>query len=193
MYGLAGDGTVVINSNYLWLTDVDVRQYTRAELEGRRICHRVAEFLRKHLPGFENAVVIQTAEDWGQRRNRLIEGRATLTKDDVEAAREWDDVIGRFPLKSPGEPPYGVEIPFGVMVLKKVEGLLVASGKSVSTNPVGLIRGMSRCMTLGEAAGVAAALGAKTNTPAEQVPIRDIQKQLIAQGAYLGEEERFRR
>ncbi|MCL6520025.1 MAG: FAD-dependent oxidoreductase [Armatimonadetes bacterium] len=193
MYGLAGDGTVVINSNYLWLTDVDARQYTRAELEGRRMCHKVAEFLRKHLPGFENAVVIQTAEDWGQRRNRLIEGRSTLTKDDVADGREWDDVIGRFPLKAPGEPPYGVEIPFGVMAPKRVEGLLVASGKSVSTDPVGLLRGMSRCMTLGEAAGVAAALGAQSNTPAEQVPIRDIQKQLIAQGAYLGEEDRFRR
>lgn len=191
MYGLAGDGTVVINSNYMWLTDVDVRLYSKAELEGRRVCHRVAEFLRKHLPGFEKAIVVQTAEDWGQRRNRLIEGRTTLTNDDVIAGREWDDVIGRFPLKQVGEPRFGVEIPFGVMVPLNVEGLLVASGKSISTDPVGLIRGMSRCMTLGEAAGVAAAIGSRSDTPAERVPIREVQKQLVAQGAYLGPAERL--
>jgi len=74
-----------------------------------------------------------------------------------------------------------------------VEGVLVASRRSVSKDPVGRVRGMSRCRTLGEAAGVAADRGAQPNTPAEQVPIRDIKKQLIAQGAYLGEEDRFRR
>ena len=187
MYGLRGSGTVVINSNYLWLDGVDVRQFTRAELEGRRMCHRAAEFLRKHLPGFENAAVIATAEDWGQRRARLIEGRKTLTKEDVEVGRRWDDVIGLSP-NGRAEP---FEIPFGVMVPKEVEGLLVASGKSVSTDPVGLIRGMSRCMTLGEAAGVASALGASTSAPANQVPIRDIQRRLVAQGAYLGPPERL--
>mgnify|MGYP001346078953 CR=1 FL=1 len=77
------------------------------------------------------------------------------------------------------------------MVPKEVEGLLVASGKSVATEPPGLIRGMSRCMTLGEAAGVAASLGAKTGVSAHRVPIREIQAQLVSQGAYLGEPDRL--
>lgn len=191
MYGIRGDGTVTVNSNYMWVTDVDVRQYSRAELEGRRHCRRTTEFLRKRLPGFENAALIQTADDWGQRRNRLIEGRATLTKDDAATGRTWDDVIGRFPLKQEGEPPHGVEIPFGVMVPLEIEGLLVPSGKSASTDPVGLIRGMSRCMTLGEAAGVAAAIGARTGVSPAKVPIRDVQRQMVAQGVYLGEAERL--
>ena len=191
MYGIRGDGTVVINSNYLWIEDVDVRLFTKAELEGRRMCHYAADFLRKHLPGFESAAVIDTADDWGQRRSRLIEGMSTLTKDDMAAGRKWDDVIGRTPRKFPSEPPHGVEIPFGIMVPREVEGLLVASGKSVSTEPVGLIRGMSCCMTLGEAAGVAAALGARQRVSPERVPITDIQRRLIAQGAYLGEPERL--
>ena len=191
MYGLKGDGTVVINSNYLYFEGVDVRNFTKAELEGRRMCHKTAEFLRKHLPGFENAVVIATAEDWGQRRARLLEGQKTLTKEDVESGRTWDDVIGRFPLKQPNEPPDGIEIPFGIMVPQEVEGLLVASGKSVCTEPPGLIRGMSRCMTLGEAAGVAAALAARKSISPSEVPMREIQKQLVAQGVYLGEPNRL--
>ena len=191
MYGLKGDGTVVINSNYLYFEGVDVRNFTKAEMEGRRMCHKTAEFLRKHLPGFEDAAVIATAEDWGQRRARLIEADALLTKEDVKSGREWADVIGRCPHKRPGEPPYGFEIPFGIMVPRKIEGLLVASGKAVATEPPGLIRGMSRCMTLGEAAGVAAALGAKTGISAHRVSIGEIQAQLVSQGAYLGEPDRL--
>jgi hypothetical protein len=77
------------------------------------------------------------------------------------------------------------------MVPKAVEGLLVASGKAVATEPPGLIRGMSRCMTLGEAAGVAAGLGAKRGISAHKVPIREVQQQLVSQGAYLGEPARL--
>lgn len=99
-------------------------------------------------------------------------------------------MIGRSPH---GDLPFGFEIPFGIMVPQEVEGLLVPSGKSVSTEPVGLVRGMSRCMTLGEAAGVAAALGARQGVSPDKVPIRDIQRQLVAQGAYLGEPERLAR
>lgn len=188
MYGLKGDGTVVVNSNHMWVDGVDVRQFTKAELEGRRVCHKVAEFLRRHLPGFENAAVIATAEDWGQRRARLIEGQSTFTNDEMKAGKTWDDAIGRLPR---GDYPHGIEVPFGIMVPREVQGLLVASGKSVSTDPVGLIRGMCPCMLLGEAAGVAAALGARAGTPPAQVPIHDVQKQLVAQGAYLGEPDRL--
>ena len=191
MYGVKGDGTVTINSNYLYFEGVDVRNFTKAEMEGRRMCHKTAEFLRKHLPGFEQAVVIATAEDWGQRRSRLIEAEAQLTKEDVESGREWPDVIGRCPHKRPGEPPYGFEIPFGIMIPKGARGLLNASGKAVCTEPPGLIRGMSRCMTLGEAAGVAASLGAKADVSAHGVPIREVQQQLVDQGAYLGEPARL--
>lgn len=190
MYGLKGDGTVVINSNYLYLDGVDVRNFTKGELEGRRICHRTADFLRKHLPGFENAVVVSTAEDWGQRRARLIQGKTLLTREDIQSGREWDDVIGR---TRDGDSPYGAEMPFGIMVPKEIEGVLVASGKSVSTEPVGIVRGMSRCMTLGEAAGVAAAIAAGSQTSPDNVPIRDIQRQLVRQGAYLGEPDRLAR
>jgi hypothetical protein len=106
--------------------------------------------------------------------------------------KKWDDVIGRVPIKSPDGPKYGFEVPFGIMVPKEVENLLTASGKSVSTDPVGMIRGISSCMMLGEAAGVAAALGAKQGVSPHAVPIVDIQRQLVAQGAYLGEPDRLK-
>lgn len=191
MYGLRGDGTVVINSNFHHISSMDVREFTRVEMEARRMCHRAAEFLRTHLPGFENAKLIATAEDWGQRVTRWIDGRQTLTKQDAQAGRKWGEVIGRAPFKEPDEPVCGFEIPYGVMVPRDVDGLLAPSGKTISTNPRAMIRGMSFCMTLGEAAGVAAALGARQGLPAGDVTIRDIQRQLVKQGAYLGDPERL--
>jgi hypothetical protein len=46
-------------------------------------------------------------------------------------------------------------------------------------------------MLLGEAAGVAAAIGARSGVPPAHVPIHDIQRQLVSQGAYLGEPDRL--
>jgi hypothetical protein len=42
-------------------------------------------------------------------------------------------------------------------------------------------------MTTGEAAGVAAALCAKTDTACAELPIDFLQSQLLKSGAYLGE------
>jgi hypothetical protein len=39
---------------------------------------------------------------------------------------------------------------------------------------------------MGHAAGTASALGLKTGTDAKDVPIRDLQRQLVQDGAYLG-------
>ena len=86
----------------------------------------------------------------------------------------------------------GCDVPFGVTVPKGCENLLVASGKSVSTERMAILRGMSRCMLCGHATGVAGALGARANTPAADVPIRGLQRELLDQGAYLGEAERLR-
>ena len=39
---------------------------------------------------------------------------------------------------------------------------------------------------MGQAAGTAAALGLKSGTEAKDVPIRDLQRQLVSDGVYLG-------
>lgn len=71
MYALRGDNTVVVNSNFHHVSGVDVREFSRVEIEARRMCHIAADFLRKHLPGFENAHLIATAEDWGAASHPL--------------------------------------------------------------------------------------------------------------------------
>ncbi len=71
------------------------------------------------------------------------------------------------------------------------DNLLVASGKSVSTTEP-ILRGMARCMVCGQATGAASALAARAGVPSAEVPIRELQRELLRQGVFLGGPERLR-
>lgn len=85
-----------------------------------------------------------------------------------------------------------VDIPFGVMLPQTIENLLVASGKSVSAVPQTMLRYQSAGMALGQAAGAAAGLAAKSDIPVHTLNIRNLQKELLRQDVFLGEEPRLR-
>jgi hypothetical protein len=79
--------------------------------------------------------------------------------------------------------PYTV--PYGVIVPKKVEGLLTPVPVSGSHVGFSTLR-MEPCwMALGEAAGEAAALAIEQKCPPRRVPVADLQRRLLAQGAVL--------
>lgn len=79
--------------------------------------------------------------------------------------------------------PYTV--PFGIMVPKTVDNLLVPVAVSASHMGFGTLR-MEPCwMALGEAAGVAANLMIQLDLPGRQTPIPQLQRDLVAQGAML--------
>jgi len=188
MDGISWNNTVIINSNFSRINDLDVREESRTEIEARRICFYIAEFLRKYMPGFEKAFIIETAPDLGVRVTRSIIGGTTLTREDVDKGAKFDDVIG---VGSSGFPGAPFEIPFRCIVPKKVENLVVASGKSASTKPRGLLRGMTTCIMLGQAAGTAAALAASTTSSLRELELRKLQMSMIEQDVYLGDEKRL--
>lgn len=79
--------------------------------------------------------------------------------------------------------PYTV--PFGIMVPKTIDNLLVPVAVSASHMGFGTLR-MEPCwMALGEAAGVAANLMIQLGLPARQTPISRLQQDLVSQGAML--------
>ena len=78
------------------------------------------------------------------------------------------------------------------MVPKNTENLLVASGKSVSCQPQGILRSMPSCMQLGQGAGVASALAARSGVPVSRVDIRELQRTLLEQDVFLGSDERLK-
>lgn len=81
-------------------------------------------------------------------------------------------------------PSYG--LPMGVMIPENTEGLIVAE-KSISvTNIVnGTTRLQPVVLQIGQAAGTLAALAVRDNSKVSEVPVRDVQNQLLADGGYL--------
>lgn len=77
-------------------------------------------------------------------------------------------------------------IPLGCLIPEKMEGLIVAEkGISVSNVANGTTRLQPVVMLTGQAAGALAALSVKVKTHARKVPVRTVQKELLAHKAYL--------
>lgn len=60
-----------------------IQDVTEATIEARRQVDELARFMRKYIPGFENAVVSETAPHIGVRESRRIHCDYTITADDV--------------------------------------------------------------------------------------------------------------
>ena len=200
MYALQGTGFVVINSNFYRIEDLDVRNLSRFELHAQKMCYRVADLLRDHVPGFCRACVAHIGVDLGVRVSRTVKGSAELdmrSADGEPVAHRFDDVIGTTPVADPAWSnglPFGnrtCDVPLGLVLPVGCEGLLVASGKCVGTQPRGALRGMSGCMVFGHAAGVTGALAARQGVTPRGVPVRDVQRELLRQGARLGDRQRL--
>lgn len=169
------------------------------EVFSQKCLYDVAEALRLYVPGFENAYLVAIASLLGIRESRRIVGDYKVTLEDFQAAREFEDSIGRGAMPAGAHTPDGVTmnvynldagksmtIPYRCMLPKGVEGLLVA-GRCVSYEaPVAnCIRCMPQCMAMGQAAGAAAAMAAKEGVTPRTVDVEMLQKTLREEGAIL--------
>lgn len=177
----------------------DVWDWTYAEWQSRRQLRQIAAFLRRYVPGFEKAYVAQSGVHAGVRETRRIMGDYKLTAEDVLQARKFDDAIARgsYPLDihnpkgrgtllkrlPPGE---AYDIPLRCLLPRNVEGMVVA-GRCISGSHEAhsSYRVMPIVMATGQAAGVAGALAARFNRSPRAVPVREVQRELIRQGANL--------
>ena len=186
----------VTGLNVVRVTDIDctnVWDLTRAEIEGRRQVLQALEALRLYQPGFENAKLRTIGSSIGTRESRKIIGRCSLTESDVRNQAQFKDTIGIFPEFLDA---YGIviipttgryfQVPYGIMVPKKVDNLLVA-GRCVAGDRVShsATRQMMCCAVTGQGAGVAAAVAIKSGQPTSTVDIQTVQKQLEKQGVRL--------
>jgi hypothetical protein len=160
------------------------------------------KFIKKYLPGFEKAYITRVCPELRMRESRRIMGDYVLTSEDVAEARKFKDVIGKSGFPTAGHHVASTDtlthtavhprdggshdIPYRCLVPKKVENLLVA-GKSISTERDPYHRFLQQTMVTGQAAGVAAAICAKTGvTPRElEKDVSELQKVLLQQGAIL--------
>jgi len=195
----------VVHTIMTRVADVDATDpvaLTDAEVEGRRQALEYARFLKAYIPGYEKAELSWLSAPIGVRETRRVYGHYRLTRDDCLSARKFEDAIGA--CGAPIEDhhagadttwvylPDGMtyDIPYRALLPQKVDGLLVAGRCFSATHDAhASCRSMAQTMTMGQAAGTAAALSIRADGLPHEVNIARLQECLIQMGAKFGEIE----
>jgi hypothetical protein len=193
------DEVIVNMTRVVGIDPLDPDDLTRAEVEARGQVMELLGFFRRDVPGFANCRLAATATQIGIRESRRIVGEYTLTREDVLEAQAFDDAVARsaYPIDihNPSgsgtatqrlAPGTAYEIPYRCLVPAHVDGLLVA-GRCISTTHEALAstRLTPTVMTLGQAAGTAAALAAERKLRPRDVPVDVLRGQLVRDGVDL--------
>jgi hypothetical protein len=202
-------GVVTINATRVHSIDgTDPDALSRAEVETQRQMFDVFQFLRRRVPGFARAWLLDSAYQVGVRESRHILGEYVLTLDDVMNGRDFPDTVARgaYPVDlhdvRPGARVLGATVAGGGVTLRTIkraygipmrclipsgrEGLVVA-GRAISATheAAGSVRGQAVCMATGHVAGTIAALGAQAGGRLRDLESHTIRDVLTNQRAVL--------
>lgn len=179
-------------------SDPDV--LTAAEIEGRRQALEYVRFLIDKVPGYRDASLVALGTQIGLRETRRVFGDYLLTRDDVLAARPFDDQIGL--CGAPIEDHHGegtsgttweylpegtaVGIPLRTLIARDGTNVLIAGRCFSATHDAqASVRSMAQCMAMGQAAGTAASLAAAVGGEVRSVPLAGVTDRLRAGGAIV--------
>ena len=161
------------------LDAMKVADQTRADFDGRKRIYALVDFVRANMPGFAGCYVVDVAPQLGVRQTRLLDGRYVVTKDDVNNRVWFPDTVAR------GRDYY---TPYRSMLPQDIEGLIVAGRHySATESAQKLSREIPPCMSMGQSAGVAAALALSGNVSLSAVQPAAICKHVRAQGGDPGD------
>jgi hypothetical protein len=139
----------------------------------------MVDFVRANLPGFEKCYVVDVAPQLGVRQTRLLDGEYVVTKEDVMDRVHFADTVAR------GRDYY---TPYRAMLPRKVDQLLVAGRHySATEGAQKLSREIPPCMSMGQSAGVAAALALDAGISVKAVDPAAICAKVRAQGGDPGD------
>ena len=176
----------------------DPELLAQAEMRGRRQAYEYARFLHDKVPGYENASLVALSSQIGVRETRRVYGDYRLTREDVLGARRFDDEVGLCgaPIEDhhPGADtkwqylPDGevVGIPYRTLVVRDSSNTLVAGRCFSATHDAhASVRSMAQTMSMGQAAGSAAALAAADGSEPREVDLAALRGRLRGLGAVL--------
>lgn len=165
------------------------RTATQANLTGRR---SVLEKVRK-----EKKQLMHLQPETGFRESYRIVGETMVTVNDYTSGKQFDDAISYafYPVDlhtksgvkpkplNPGTVP---TIPLRALIPKDSRNIIVA-GRSICSDRLANsgLRVQASCMGMGQAAGAAATLAAKSSTTPLEVPIEKIHQLLREHGAII--------
>lgn len=178
---------------------VDPFDLTKAEMEAREQMFELVAFLKENIPGFEHAELAYSAPQIGVRESRMIEGKFVLTEQMLKETEFFSDAIacGNYDIDIHNPEGSGTShyyfpdgswygIPYRCLLPQNAENLLVA-GRCISATheAQASIRIMPIVCTLGEAAGIAAAVCVSKNVVCANADVAEIQRKLRANGAFI--------
>lgn len=164
----------------LGYSSTDTISYSKGVTFGRKMIRRLAKFFIKSLPGFEKAYISREATILGVRESWRVHGKYYLTEEDYFGAKKFPDAVCRtaYPIDihdtnltleklKVGE---FYEIPYRALVTNEIENFAVV-GRCASGNfsAQASFRIQPTCMSMGEAAGIAAAYSLKNNIAMNQI------------------------
>ncbi len=191
-------GEVYVNSTRLLNTDAtDIYDLTKAELDGQLQAAALTAVLKEHVPGFENAFISSIAPSLGVRETRRFKGICELTADMLLDGVINEDTIAlggykidihsgtdRNTVFKTVKEPFG--IPYGCMVSAEISNLMFAGRcASMDAGALAAVRVMPQCMSMGHAAGIAAAMALENRCTPAEVDVQALRKTLLEQKAVL--------
>jgi hypothetical protein len=177
----------------------DGADLSAAEIEARTQVRELCRFLQAKVSGFENSRLHSIAQHIGVRETRRVRGLAYLEREAFVNRRKFPDAIARvrYPIDIHNPDGTGTElihmpedewyeIPYGCVVAREVDNLTVG-GRPISVDHAihSSMRVMPSACTVGQAAGLGAALAAQRNVRPADLDGCDIRQRLIALGAHL--------
>ncbi len=171
---------------------------TAAEIEARRALLRMVRFFRGQ-PGLAGFRVDSLCTEAGIRETVVIRGKATVTAADYEAGRLFDDALcyAFYPIDEHLHDGKGINarpladgvlptVPRGAL-LPADSRFLIAAGRCVSSDREAnsALRVECPCMAMGQAAGVLAAMSARTGKDPEALPLDAVADELRKHGAIV--------
>jgi hypothetical protein len=203
LFATPHEGELSVNSTRVTrVLGSDVWDLSYAEWVSRSQMRQIEAFLRRYVPGFEESYVVQSGVQVGVRETRRVLGDYQLSAHDVLGARKFDDAIARgaYPVDihnpegsgtllkrlPPGE---AYDIPLRCLLPRNTDRLIVAGRCISGTHEAhSSYRVMPIVMATGQAAGVCAAIASRDGASPRNVDVREVQRELLRQGASLRKE-----
>ena len=178
---LVQGGGIAVNVTRCAGDGADRASLTAADLQLREDMFTVVELLREKYPEFRNCSIIASGLNAGVRETRQIRGLYTLTGDDLRSGKEFPCAVAKctHPMdvhkasssqQSLERLRYAAPVPHTALIPQDVSNL-IAAGRCISADREAMasLRVQGTLMSVGEGAGILAALACKDACPAAQV------------------------
>lgn len=179
-----------------------LRELTDAEIEGRKQSFIYEKFFREEVPGYEDARIIGMSHHIGVRETRRVYGEYRLTRDNCISGKvtENDVLLCGAPLEDHRKGAEGEEetrweyipdggvygVPYQTLVPRGSTNTWVAGRCFSATHDAhASCRSMAQTMSMGQAAGMAAALSLESDLGANDLDVQKLRKRLADGGAIL--------